>query len=47
MAPGNRCEGKEGRRESCPAGWRGVYAMFNNISMLEDALRFQALLPVE
>jgi uncharacterized protein YecE (DUF72 family) len=31
-------------REELAAGRRAVYAMFNNVSMLDDALRFQALL---
>jgi uncharacterized protein YecE (DUF72 family) len=31
-------------QEELAAGRRGVYAMFNNVSMLGDAVRFQALL---
>jgi uncharacterized protein YecE (DUF72 family) len=44
MAPGNRCAGEGGGREELAAGRRAVYAVFNNVSMLDDAQRFQALL---
>jgi uncharacterized protein YecE (DUF72 family) len=39
--------GRSGREGELAAGRRGVYAMFNNVSMVEDALRFQALLAGE
>ena len=44
---GPACRQAGGARQELAAGRRGVYAMFNNASMLEDTLRFQALLAGE
>ena len=44
MAPGNQCKGEASRSEELAAGRRAVYAMFNNVSMLDDAQHFQSLL---
>ena len=38
---------RSGQKGELAAGRRAVYAMFNNVSMLGDALRFQALLAGE